>query len=292
MAGVPPIGIVIEKARLYKIKHNSERCEYECDLPLPVKEWPHPARCLNIMEIRDSTPYSTEIYTDRSKIGGKVGAGAAIYVDQVLKRQYKYKLQNCCSNNQAEQVAILMSLEQLTSLSDHNERTVAIYTDSKVTLASLRNNSIHSPLIAEIRNKVQQLMMQNWSIHFGWMKAHIGIEGNEMADELTKEAADDESELKVVYNRIPITTVATELKKEGLAKWQRQWASTDKGMLCRSFFPTVDQRLKLKIQLTLEFTAIVSGHGKTKSYLHRFKLIDNPMCPCSGGGGGLSHQNT
>jgi hypothetical protein len=33
--------------------------------------------------------------------------------------------------------------------------------------------------------------------------------------------------------------------------------------------------------MTLEFTAIVSGHGKTKSYLHRFKLIDNPMCPCN-----------
>jgi ribonuclease HI len=153
--GVPSIGIVTEeKARLYKIKHNPERCEYECDLPLPVNEWPHPARRLNTMEIRDSTPDCTEIYTDGSKIGGKVGAGAAIYVDRVLKRQCKYKLHNCCSNNQAEQIAILKSLEGLTSLSDHNDRTVAIYTDSKLTLSSLRNNSIHSPLIEETRNKV------------------------------------------------------------------------------------------------------------------------------------------
>jgi hypothetical protein len=57
MAGVPPIGIVIEeKARLYKIKQNIERSEYACDTPLPVKEWPHPARRLNIVEIKDSTP--------------------------------------------------------------------------------------------------------------------------------------------------------------------------------------------------------------------------------------------
>jgi hypothetical protein len=42
------------------------------------------------MEISDTTPYSTVIYTEGSKIGGKVGAGAAIYVDQVLKRQCKY----------------------------------------------------------------------------------------------------------------------------------------------------------------------------------------------------------
>jgi hypothetical protein len=73
MAGVPPIRIVIEeKARLYKTNHNAERFEYECEIPLPVKEWLHPARRLNIMKIRDSTPHSTEIYTDGSKIGDKV----------------------------------------------------------------------------------------------------------------------------------------------------------------------------------------------------------------------------
>jgi hypothetical protein len=91
----------------------------------------------------------------------------------------------------------------------------------------------------------------------------------------------DDGELNTVYNMIPTTTVATELKMEGLTNWQRQWESTDKGALCRSFFPTVEQRLKLKIPITSELTAIVSGHGNTKSYLHRFKLIDNPMCPCN-----------
>jgi hypothetical protein len=68
MAGVPPIGTAIEeKARLYKIKHNAERSEHDCDIPLPITEWPHPARRLNIMEICDSTPYSIQIYTDGSK---------------------------------------------------------------------------------------------------------------------------------------------------------------------------------------------------------------------------------
>jgi len=278
VARVPPIGTAIEeKARLYKIKQNAEQREYECDIPLPVKDWPHPGRRLILMEISDSKPYSVEIYTDGSKIGGKVGAGVALYVDKVLRMQYKYKLHNTCSNNQAEQTAILKSLEELTSLSDHNERKAAIYTDSKVTLVSLRNNFTHHPLIVEIRNKVRQLMNQKWSIHFGWVKAHSGLERNELADKLAKEATEDD-ELNIVYNRIP-TTVATELKKEGLTKWQRQWERTDKGARCRSFFPTVEQRLELKISITQEFTAIVSGHGETKSYLHRFKFIDNPMCP-------------
>ena len=151
MAGVPPIGTVIEgKAHLYKRKHSTGRSDDECDMPLPVTEWIHPAQRVTIMETTDSTSYATEIYIDGSKIGGKVGAGVAIYTDKMLVRQCKYRLQGCCSNNQAEQIAILKSLEQLPTLADQNNRKVTIYTNSKVTLASMKNNSIHSFLIEEI----------------------------------------------------------------------------------------------------------------------------------------------
>jgi hypothetical protein len=39
----------------------------------------------------------------------------------------------------------------------------------------------------------------------------------------------------------------------------------------------------MKMPITPEFMALVTGHGKTKSYLHRFKLADDPTCPCNEG---------
>ena len=47
--------------------------------------------------------------------------------------------------------------------------------------------------------------------------------------------------------------------------------------------PTGRAKTKTKIPITPEFTAIVTGHRKTKSYLHRFKLADNPTCFSSEG---------
>ena len=118
-------------------------------------------------------------------------------------------------------------------------------------LALLKNNFTHSFLIEEIRNKVQHLTTQNWSIHFEWVKAHNEIEEKEVADKLAKEAAQDVNEQNIVYDRIP-TIVATEIKMKGLIKWQTQWDSTEKGALCKSFFPLVEQRLKMKIPTAQE----------------------------------------
>ena len=57
---------------------------------------------------------------------------------------------------------------------------------------------------------------------------HIGIEGNEAADKLAKEAANDENDQNIVYDRVPATTVDTEINKQGFIKWQSQWNSTER----------------------------------------------------------------
>jgi len=45
MAGVPPIGnVTTGMVQLYKRKHGLECSEQECDMPMPVNKWPHPAR--------------------------------------------------------------------------------------------------------------------------------------------------------------------------------------------------------------------------------------------------------
>ena len=160
------------------------------DAPLEVRYWRHPAELATIHEVENGTTYTTEVYTDGSQIGDCVGAAGIIYVNGRLVHQLKFKLHGHCSNNQAEQIAILKVLEKLEELpagQDNYER-VAIYTDSKITSDVMQNMCKRNRLIESIRNKIITLTHLKWIMHFGWVKGHAGIEGNEFVDRLAKAA--------------------------------------------------------------------------------------------------------
>jgi hypothetical protein len=74
--------------------------------------------------------------------------------------------------------------------------------------------------------------------------------------------------------------VTRELEEESVRKWQRNWTQTAKGSTTKEYFRNVEERLKMKLNLTQNFTAMVTRHGKTKAYLHRFKIIEDPTCTC------------
>jgi hypothetical protein len=64
------------------------------------------------------------------------------------------------------------------------------------------------------------------------------------------------------------------MQNQSIDKWQFQWDHTTKGSTTKQFFPITKDRLTTNINLTPNFTAIVTAHGKTKAYLHRFKIIE------------------
>ena len=72
-----------------------------------------------------------------------------VFKGRELVAKVQQKLDNRCSNNQAEQLAILKVLEAIESMNSHiiNPRTVTIFTDSRVSLDSLQNSNNHTHLV-------------------------------------------------------------------------------------------------------------------------------------------------
>jgi len=75
---------------------------------------------------------------------GGVGSGVAIFKNNQMSHQM-YKLADECSNNQAEQLAIVQALEKVKDFSHLQGplRTAAVHTDSKIKLDAIANPRNH-----------------------------------------------------------------------------------------------------------------------------------------------------
>jgi len=132
------------------------------------------------------------------------------------------------------------------------------------------------------------LERSNWTVAFAWVKAHAGIIGNELAVQLAKTAARVKDKT-TSYSRIPFSTLFRELEEESELKRQQNWEKGPKAAQTKQFYPSITERLKSKIHITSNFTAMVSGHGKTRAYIHHFKLFESATCPCNKGDQTMDH---
>ena len=72
----------------------------------------------------------------------------------------------------------------------------------------MKNIKNHNAHIEGIRSSLRTLEAEGWNIQFSWVKTYIL--GNELADHLVKQAAQDEN-LQICYSRIPLSVLKSEL---------------------------------------------------------------------------------
>jgi len=66
-------------------------------------------------------------------------------------------------------------------------------------------------------------------------------------------------------NRIPRSTLYYEAEEEAKQKWRDEWRTCDKAGITKQYFPTVQDRLKIKINLTPNLAAMLTGHGRKRA---------------------------
>ncbi|GBO18209.1 hypothetical protein AVEN_100019-1 [Araneus ventricosus] len=196
----------------------------------------------------------------------KVGAAFCIYGPQ-LTEEHQYRLSDHCSVFQAETVALQKAL---TWKREHfPEDHCNIYSDSMSVLMALQNYQLKNNAIQATR----QLLDGSVSLH--WVKAHIGVAGNEAADRAAKEATQKEE--VDVHLGIPERTLKRTLKNELLTQWQRDWDSREegvKGLFTRNLFSKASRTRCISNPYDIQ---VATNHGLCPQYLRKFNLRD---CSC------------
>jgi len=111
LTGLTPIAIKIQAtSKFYQLTKGKRREEVLVDRDMGVKYWHHPADTNFLAESNEAAGL-IQIFTDGSKSEQGVGAGIAIFRFGNLFKRLQYRLNKRCTNNQAEQLAILRALK-------------------------------------------------------------------------------------------------------------------------------------------------------------------------------------
>ena len=124
----------------------------------------------------------TPVYTDGSKSNDYVSASAVSSVDTL-----KVNLPIDTSIFTAEAVALKLAVQYIQS---QTLRRTVIYSDSLSCLQALKNKNLEHPIIREIVQILSYLNEVESQVEFCWIPGHIGIKGNEKADNIAKRIID------------------------------------------------------------------------------------------------------
>ncbi|XP_024080368.1 uncharacterized protein LOC106671035 [Cimex lectularius] len=133
------------------------------------------------LALKEEYSEGTFIYTDGSRVSE--GVGSAVCWEKYAKT---IPLPKAASIFTAELTAISSALSETEHIGCNQ---YVICTDSLSVVLAIRNIFTMDPLIQAIQEKIRQMHEQRKEVVIAWIPGHVGIEGNENADQAAKGAA-------------------------------------------------------------------------------------------------------
>ena len=172
------------------------------------------------LEVNDSYEEKnfTSFYTDGSKSDNYVSASAVSSVDIL-----KVNLPVHTSIFTAEAVAIKLAVQ---CIQRQVVRKSVIYSDSLSCLQALENKNLHHPVIRDIIQVLTYLNEVGSVIEFCWIPGHVGIKGNEQADQTARRIINH----PVHDTKIPFSDFKPSISSYVNKRFQTKWdyCSTNK----------------------------------------------------------------
>ena len=231
---------------------------------------------VHALEFLEAYKAYTHIYTDGSKIANKTAAAFCIPKINVTK---KYRLTDDTKIHTAELVAIKESLNWI--IENKTRDKFIILSDSLSALQTIKAECSNSRpnLLLQILTIIGEINKQESDVVFAWIPSHVGIPGNEMADQLAKQATEENIINYVVMKEI--SDSYNDIEQHVLSLWQAQYDSNRNGRHYKSIEPTVSNKIKYKCKNRAKerlITRLRLGMCGLNKYLYKIGLHNNGNC--------------
>ena len=163
----------------------------------------------------------------------------------------------------------------LTAIQSSQDQKFAILSDSLSCLSALKNYNTIDPRINTLKTLTHLLTLEKKSIVFVWIPSHVGIDGNEMADELAKQSLSSETIDKI---KLPHSDLKPKIKQLSYSKWNKDWSKEKENKLYQIQPKIIKQPShQLNRKDSVVFTRLRIGHSAlTHSYI--LTQDEKPFC--------------
>jgi ribonuclease HI len=187
---------------------------------------------------------------------------------------------NSFSSTSCELKAIKLALENCET---NNINNVTIFTDSKVSCQILKNNTKEKESEEMMNAILTKLSKVQGNIQ--WIPSHIGINGNEKADELAKKGCDEDIYICEIETVRDSQIQIFNFINNSWNNWYQEQVRKGKGIKASNFYENIENKpWYFKCKQVLKgadiktINRLIAGHDLTPKYLKIMKLIDSDLC--------------
>lgn len=233
------------------------------------------ALTLNMIDEEYSPEKWTHVYTDGSaeeaiKNGG---AGFVVYLTNGKSMSDAVPTGKASSNFRAEAEALKCATELLIGM-EVAMPYIVIFTDCRSLLQALHKPSSERQT-TDIHNNLRILSSKS-SVCLQWIPAHSGIQGNEKADKLSKDA----SKMPQPSHPITYNEAKTIIRNKFHSKWKEENCT---------LFTEKDPIHKLPRRHQTTIFRLRTGHCRLLGHLFRLRVSHTDECPCGTGPQSVEH---
>jgi ribonuclease HI len=239
---------------------------------------------------------SAHFYMDGSGINDGIGAAMYCHTDQAVQQWYVGKSSESMVYTR-ELEAIHMAIIHAKDLTQTES---LIFSDSQPAMKSLAKPKCQSgqAIIERILDKIDMIYLTTltYNMQLEWVPGHIGIKGNEKADQAAKSAAIEKIN-PVSRPTILKSARANEIHQAIEWEHQKQWingketAKHLRNIMKQNMTKWKPKRMKPSSQIygnlnkqkhIAWITWLRMGHSSLNGYLERFNITDDTTCPGCG----------
>ena len=161
---------------------------------------------------------TVKVYTDGSKLDGRVGAGFNAEYPNNSPKQAFFHLGIYSTVFQAEVVAISEMAKNLLWDKMHNQ-SIVVLVDSQTAIKGLIKCTVTSITVINCIRNLTQLGKQN-HVSIAWIPGHAGVHGNEVADYLAKSGSKSKMHGPEPIITVPYASCVSTVKDWSTDRWK------------------------------------------------------------------------